>query len=134
MENKKYLLIGEDDKFFSQVLSVKLSKEGFDVLIMPNGEEVLKVARQRKPDLILLDLIMPDKDAFETLKEIKLDPGLYDVKVIVSSGLVQKEDVEKVMALGANGFVVKTDLSFSDLITKINDLLCNSNPQTSTSS
>ncbi|PIP26262.1 MAG: response regulator, partial [Candidatus Moranbacteria bacterium CG23_combo_of_CG06-09_8_20_14_all_40_16] len=69
-----------------------------------------------KPDLILLDLIMPVKDGFETLKELKADSSLKDVQVIILSNLSQEEDRQRVLNLGAVEYVVKADVSFSEIV------------------
>ncbi|PIU80416.1 MAG: response regulator, partial [Candidatus Moranbacteria bacterium CG06_land_8_20_14_3_00_40_12] len=71
---------------------------------------------ENKPDLILLDLIMPVKDGFETLKELKADSSLKDVQVIILSNLSQEEDRQRVLNLGAVEYVVKADVSFSEIV------------------
>lgn len=119
MSNQKYILVGEDDKFYANIYKLKLAKEGYDVEVAGDGEQVLKAARERKPDLILLDLIMPVKDGFETLKELKADPGLKDVKVVVSSNLGQEEDIKKTRELGAIDYLTKAGLSIQETIDKI---------------
>lgn len=108
--------MGEDDKFLSNIYKTKLTKIGFQVDHALNGEEALKMARENKPDLILLDLIMPVKDGFETLKELKADSSLKDVQVIILSNLSQEEDRQRVLNLGAVEYVVKADVSFSEIV------------------
>ena len=110
------ILVGEDDKFLSNIYKTKLTKIGFQVDHALNGEEALKMARENKPDLILLDLIMPVKDGFETLKELKADSSLKDVQVIILSNLSQEEDRQRVLNLGAVEYVVKADVSFSEIV------------------
>lgn len=117
--DKKYILFAEDDEFMAEIYLVKLKKEGFDVERAENGQEVLDKARTRKPDIILLDLIMPVKNGFETLKELKSDPGLKDVTVIVFSSLSQEKDMKEVMALGAADYCIKDDIYFPDMMLKI---------------
>lgn len=108
--------MGEDDKFISKIYKTKLEKEGYNIEMAVNGEEVLKLARERKPDLILLDLLMPIKDGFETLKELKADPGLKDINVVILSNLSQEEDKKKVMDMGAIEYIVKANVSFQEMI------------------
>jgi len=108
--------VGEDDKFLSNIYKTKLTKIGFQVDHALNGEEALKMARENKPDLILLDLIMPVKDGFETLKELKADSSLKDVQVIILSNLSQEEDRQRVLNLGAVEYVVKAYVSFSEIV------------------
>jgi DNA-binding response OmpR family regulator len=113
---KPLILVVEDDVFIASVHSRKLAKEGFEVMMAGDGEEALEVARKRKPDMIFLDLIMPKKDGFETLKELKADPDLKDVKVIVLSNLSQEEDKQRVLDMGALDYVVKANVSFREII------------------
>jgi len=113
------VLIAEDDRFISSAYKMKLAKEEFEVELAYDGEEAIAKARTFSPDIILLDLIMPKKDGFETLKELKNDPKLKAIPVIVSSNLGQKEDKDKALAIGALDYFVKSDISLSDLIEKI---------------
>ena len=77
-QSTKYILVAEDDNFYANIYKVKLNKEGINVIVARDGEETLKYARQKKPDLILLDLIMPIKDGFEVLNSQQLfDPILH---------------------------------------------------------
>jgi DNA-binding response OmpR family regulator len=117
---KIVVLVAEDDTFLAKVHNKKLAKEGFEVRMAGNGEEALSLARKEKPDIILLDLIMPVKDGFQALAELKADPNLKDVKVIVLSNLSQEEDKERVLGMGAVEYVVKANISFRDVINVIN--------------
>ena len=118
MENdrKPLILVAEDDIFISDAQRNKLAKEGFDVCIAGNGIEVLAKAREKAPDIILLDLIMPLKDGFETLKELKADAKLKNIKVIVLSNLSEAEDKKKVMDMGAIDYVVKANSSLREIV------------------
>lgn len=116
-ENKKPLiLVAEDDKFIAKVYQNKLTKEGFEVFLAMNGQEAIDFVKKRKPDIILTDLIMPVKDGFETLKELKADPASKDIKVIILSNLSQEEDKQKVMEMGAIDYVVKANVSFREIL------------------
>ncbi len=115
----KSILIAEDEEMYRKVLKNKLEKDGFNVLIATNGEEALQIARTNQLDLILMDLIMPVKDGFHTLKEMKSDERLKDIKVLILSNLGQEEDVKTVMDLGATDYLVKADIQFSEVIDKI---------------
>lgn len=114
------LLIVEDDKYLASAYRVKLTKAGFEVQNAYDGEEALQVMTTYTPDLILLDIVMPKKDGFATLEEIRQNPSWKNIPVIITSNLGQKEDIDKGMNLGATDFIVKSDLSLNDLITKIN--------------
>ena len=116
-ENKKPLVLAvEDDVFIASVHQKKLAKEGFEVVLAVNGKEAIEFVQKRKPDIILLDLIMPIKDGFETLKELKADPNSKDIKVIILSNLSQEEDRQRVLEMGAVDYVVKADVSFREII------------------
>ncbi|HSW87939.1 MAG TPA: response regulator [Candidatus Saccharimonadales bacterium] len=119
----KKILIAEDDKFLASAYRVKLTKAGFEVQIASDGNEAIALLKTFTPDLILLDLMMPTKDGFSTLQDLKANDLWKNIPVIVASNLGQKEDMEKSRALGATDFVVKSDLSLDALIEKINKLL-----------
>ena len=118
---RKFVLVAEDDDFYANIYKVKLTKEGFEVEIARDGSEALKAARARKPDLILLDLIMPNKDGFETLKEIRADVNLKNIKVIALSNLGQEEDIKRVRDLGANDYMIKTNVPLQEVINKVKE-------------
>jgi len=110
------ILVAEDDKFLSNVYEKKLTKEGYEVRHATDGEMALKFAREKRPDLVLMGLIMPVKDGFETLKEFKSDSQLKDIKVIILSNLSQEEDQKRVMDMGAAEYVVKANVSFHEVV------------------
>lgn len=117
------ILVIEDDGFLIKAMQSKLTKAGFEVQIAMDGEEGLTLAKIFKPDLIILDLVMPQKDGFEFLEEFKKDPQGKNTPVIIASNLGQKEDIDKGMSLGAVDYIVKSDLSLDDLVNKINQHL-----------
>lgn len=119
----KIVLVVEDDKFYSNIYKVKLAKEGIDARLANDGNQALELARQEKPDLVLLDLIMPGKDGFETLKEFKADPELKDVRIVILSNLSQEEDVKRVMDAGALDYLVKANISLQDMVEHIKKYL-----------
>lgn len=120
---KKYILVAEDDKFLANAYRVKLEKENFDVRITKSGEETLAALKEKVPDLLILDLIMPDMDGFAVLGEINKDENLKKVPVVVASNLGQQEDVDKGINLGAIDYLIKSDLSLSSLVEKINKIV-----------
>ena len=119
----KKILIAEDDKFLANAYRVKLTKSGFEVIIAYDGEEALNFLQNQIPDIILLDLVMPKKDGFTVLEEIKKTERLKGIPVIVASNLGQKEDIERTKSLGADDYVVKSDMTLDQIISKINALL-----------
>lgn len=120
----KTILIAEDDKFLSNAYRIKLTKLGYEVVIVTDGEQVINYLKENPtPDLLLLDLIMPVKDGFETLREIKLMEKIKKLPIIVASNLGQNEDVKKAKELGAVDYIVKSDLSLQELADKIGSYL-----------
>jgi len=115
MDDKKKILIIEDDKFLLKLYSDKLIREGFNVSMAITGEEGLSKVVQEKPDLVLLDIILPQKNGFEILSALKLNPGLQHIPVIVLTNLGQESDIKTGMDLGAADYLVKTDFSITKL-------------------
>ncbi|MFA7319034.1 MAG: response regulator [Parcubacteria group bacterium] len=118
-EKKKVVLAVEDDTFLAGVHRNKMAKEGFDIFIAGNGREALDFLKTKKPDIILLDLIMPVMDGFETLKAIKENPETKDLKVVILSNLSQEEDKQRVMDMGALDYIVKANVSFREIVEKV---------------
>lgn len=113
------ILVAEDDKFLIKVYEAKFSKAGFEAKITQDGEEALEVLKSFVPDIILLDLMMPKKDGFQVLKELKSDPKLKSIPVIVTSNLSQPEDKKKAIELGAKDYIVKSDTPIQEIIEKL---------------
>jgi len=119
----KKILFVEDEPSLQKAISEVLIQEGFEVLSASDGEQGLKITKEEKPDLILLDLILPKKDGFEVLKELKADEKLKDIPVIVLTNLEGVGDVEKAIELGATTYLVKANYKLDDVVTKIKDFL-----------
>ena len=117
------ILFVEDEPTLQKELNEILKQEGFKILAAFDGEEGLKLAREEKPNLILLDLILPKKDGFEVLKELKADEKMKDTPVIVLTNLEGIGDVEKAIELGATTYLVKANYKLEDVVTKIKDFL-----------
>lgn len=122
-EKKNIILLVEDDKFLINALGDKLRQENYNVVKATNGLEALNKLREVQPDLILLDLIMPGKNGFETLEEIKKDPKLKNIPVIVLTNLGQQTDIKLCKELGAVDYLVKSDTSLKEVIEKIKPYL-----------
>ena len=112
---KAKILIIEDDRFLIKLYSSKLQREGFEVMEAISGEEGLNKVLREKPDLVLLDLVLPQKSGFEILSEMKMNPETKDIPVIILTNLGQEPDVEKGLSLGASAYLVKTDFSVNQL-------------------
>ncbi len=119
----KKILIVEDDKFLRELMARKLEKEGYEISEAVDGEEGFKKAQTEKPDLILLDLILPGMDGFEVLTKVKDDPNLSQIPVIVLSNLGQKEDVERGLKLGAIDYLIKAHFTPGEIIEKVRAVL-----------
>ena len=119
----KTILIIEDDKFLRELIVRKLTEEGFGVSEAVDGEEGIKKIKEEKPDLILLDLILPGIDGFEVLSKKKEDPALASIPVIILSNLGQKDDVEKGLKMGAVDYLIKAHFTPGEIIDKIKAVL-----------
>ena len=118
----KKILIIEDESALQKTLGEILSQEGYEVLSALNGEIGLKLAQSKKPDLILLDLILPKIHGFDVLKKIKDNPETREIPVIVLTNLESIEDIKKAMELGATTYLVKANYSLEELTIKINQV------------
>ncbi len=119
----KKVLVVEDDQFLAAAYKLKLTKSGFEVMVASDGGEALAILREFIPDVVILDLIMPNVDGFTCLSRMKSDEKLKNIPVIVASNLGQKEDVEKAKNLGAAEFIIKSNVSIDDILEKINSIL-----------
>ncbi|MDP2951086.1 MAG: response regulator [bacterium] len=117
------ILTIEDDKFLRELIRRKLQEVGFEAVSASSGEEGLALVKAEKPNLILLDLIMPGMDGFTTLKELQKDPLLASIPVIILSNLGQQDDIDKAKQLGAVDFLVKAHFTPNEIVDKINQIL-----------
>jgi len=123
LDSKKKILLVEDDKFLSEMYITKLTESGFEVEAAFDGEEGLSKADSFRPDLILLDIVLPKKDGFEVLKSLKEKEELKKILVIALTNLGQKEEVQKGFDLGADDYVIKAHFTPTEVVAKINRLL-----------
>jgi len=119
----KNILVVEDDKFLRELIIRKLSEEGYNTIEAVDGEEGAKKTKEEKPDLVLLDLILPGIDGFEVLASIKQNPQTASVPVIILSNLGQTEDVEKGLKLGAIDYMVKAHFTPGEIVEKVKKVL-----------
>jgi len=113
------ILIIEDDKFLRELICRKLINEHFKTEEAIDGEEGLKKLQETKPDLILLDLILPGLDGFEVLSRIKDNPSISSIPVLILSNLGQKDEIAKGLKLGATDFLIKAHFTPEEIIGKI---------------
>lgn len=116
---KRKILIAEDDKFITKAYKAGLEKEGFEVIFASDGETALVEIKTNKPSLVLLDLMMPKKNGFDVLVDMKLDESVKDTPVIVLSNLGQSSDIEKAKSMGAVDYLVKSQNTLSEVVTKV---------------
>lgn len=116
---KKKILMIEEDYFLRKIYKNKLTSIGFEFIEATNGEEGLNKLISEKPDLVLLDLILPKKNGFDVLIEIRKNKELKNTLVIILSVLSQKSDVKRGLDFGAQEYLVKSEMSLSDVVDKV---------------
>jgi DNA-binding response OmpR family regulator len=121
--DQKHVLLVEDDPFLSSLLTNRLLKESIEVKHAKDGQEALDILKEYKPDLILLDLILPKKSGFEVMEGIRQDPQLSEAPIIIISNLGQPEDVQRGQELGAIEYFIKAKTSIDDLVGNIKGFL-----------
>jgi len=115
---KKILFI-EDEAALQEAMGEALVQHGYKVIKALDGEIGLRLAKSENPDLILLDLLLPNKDGFEVLEEIKKNEKIKDIPVIVLTNLEGMKDLEKALSFGATTYLVKTQYSLSEVLEKV---------------
>lgn len=115
----KSVLLIEDDPFIADIYLTKLKESGFEVDFAEDGEKGLKKIQEKKPDILLLDIVLPNINGWELLRKIKQDEKLKDIKVIILSNLEQKPEIEKGLNLGADKYLIKSHYTPSDVIVEI---------------
>ena len=117
------ILVVEDEKKLLEMYVARLEKAGYDVVGVLTGQEGLEKAQQEKPDLIVLDILMPGLTGYDVLKKLKVNSRTKDIKVLVFSNLGQDEEIKKGLDLGANDYIIKTNYTPKDLLDKIEKIL-----------
>jgi len=115
----KKILIVEDEEIMIDLLQRKLAKEGFEILIARDGEEGLKAMREKPPDIVLLDIIMPKMGGFEVMEEMQKDKELKKIPVIVISNSGQPVELDRAQRLGAKDWLIKTEFDPQEVIDKV---------------
>ncbi len=116
------ILIADDEPNILISLEYLMQREGFEVLVARDGNEALELARDRHPDLILLDAMMPGRDGFEVCREIRADPELRDMRILMLTARGRDTDIAKGQAMGADAYVVKP-FSTRELADKVREML-----------
>lgn len=119
----KKVLVVEDDKFLANAYKAGFEGEGFEVELAYDGEEALQMAEKIKPDVMLLDILIPKVDGFSVLQQLKLNKELEKIPVIIASNLGQQQDIDRGMQLGATDYIVKSESSVTEILNKIKKIL-----------
>jgi DNA-binding response OmpR family regulator len=120
---KHTVLVVEDDQFLRDLIVKKLEEEDFITIQAIDGEEGLRLIREKNPDIVLLDLILPGIDGFEVLKQSKADASIANVPIIILSNLGQKDDIDRGLQLGAKDYLIKAHFTPGEIVQKVKDIL-----------
>lgn len=120
---KKKILFIEDESVLQKTFGEILKQEGYEMISALDGEIGLRLAKEKKPDLVLLDLILPKINGFSVLEKIKEDKETKDIPVVVLTNLEGLEDVDKALKMGATTYLVKANYSLEEVVAKIKKAL-----------
>ena len=119
MDTKKKILLVEDDTTLAEVYRSRLELEGFETKLVTNGEDALSAIQEYKPDLVLLDAMMPKISGFDVLDILRNTPETTNVRVVMLTALSQPTDKERAKELGADDYLVKSQVVISDVVERI---------------
>lgn len=122
MEAKTILLV-DDDFTLREMYGERLKAEGFQIVQASNGEEALQMAKKNKPNVILLDIMMPKINGFDVLKQLKTDDELKDIPVLILTALIQEVDKIQGQKLGADGYIIKSETMPGEVVEKIKKVI-----------
>lgn len=123
MSRKPYLLIIEDDPILATTMRDKFLSVGFKVKIAADGNIALKELKAQVPQVVLLDILLPHKNGFDILSEMKAHPIWKHIPVMIASNLESEKDIDRGYSLGAGEYIVKSNLSLNDLVHKVTFLM-----------
>ncbi len=123
MSAAKRVLLAEDDRFLRRACEQSLRQRGYTVISAPDGEAALQLARSERPDLILLDMLMPRMTGLDVLRALKTDPQMREIPVLVLSNSSREQDVQEVTRLGVVAYLVKANLSLQELGERVAGIL-----------
>ena len=107
MTSRKKILVVDDERITTQLVQVFLESHDFEVVLAYDGVEALEVARAEKPDLILLDVVLPRKDGFDVCEELRNDPDFKDVRILMFTAKGLSQDIERGRQVGADEYIIK---------------------------
>ena len=117
------VLVAEDDLFLSALLMRDLAAEKYEARAAYDGVQATDAAREWRPDIMLLDLLMPTKDGFQVLEELRSDPATAGIRIVVLTNLGEKETIDRVKKFNIADYIVKADTTPRDVVTKIQGIL-----------
>jgi len=120
---KPIILLIEDETLINRMYSKKLSDDGYDCPIATNGVDGLRLAKEKLPDLILCDIMMPDKDGLSTLKDLKTDESTKMIPVVMLTNLADETYVNQALSMGAVSYLVKSQILPPDVVAKVKEVL-----------
>lgn len=120
---KGKILLVDDTEFYQKAYTTKLLAEGYLVTTANNGVEAIKAIMANKPDMVLLDLMMPVMDGFKVLQTMKMDANLKDIPVVVFSAKGNSDEIGKAIAAGATDFLVKATTTPNKVVEKIKQIM-----------
>jgi DNA-binding response OmpR family regulator len=123
MSDKIKILLVEDDQDLQEMYETKFTMEGFEVVKSENGADALNRVAATKPQIILLDIVMPEIDGFQVLKDLKADPATQNIPVILLTNLGQEGDIKRGMELGAVDYLIKANFTPNEVVAKVKKAL-----------
>lgn len=122
-DKQTHVLLVEDDSFLSNIYKTKFELEGFKITTAEDGLLAIDHAKKKKPDIILLDILLPKMDGFMVLEKLKADSTTASIPVILLTNLGQKDDVDKGLKLGAVDYLIKAHVKPAETVAKVNEVL-----------
>ena len=117
------ILLVEDNPFLLDMYSTKFKDVGFNIVVAQDGEMAITKAKEERPDLVLLDVVLPKKDGFEVLKTLKSDSATAGIPVILLTNLGLDSDVKRGLELGAQSYIIKAHFTPTEVVAKVKEVL-----------
>ena len=119
----KRIVLLEDDPLLIDIYQTKLKGRGFEIIVIDHGEGAVEKIEKEKPDLVMLDIVLPNQDGWQILKQLKAIEVLKDMKVVILSNLGQREEVEKGLHMGAEKYLIKAHYTPTQVVQEIENIL-----------
>ena len=123
MSQNKKIIIAEDEPVLIEMYRLYFERAGYEVLKASNGRECIDFVKNEKPNIILLDILMPKVDGWEVLKQLKTDPETKKIPILVFSNLGQTQEIQKGLDLGADDYVIKSNMTPKELLEKVEGMI-----------